>query len=237
MFLYDANLLYVDDLIGRLLTTLDQLKLRDNTIVVFLADHGEAFGEHGAYHHERVAYQEMTHVPVAIRLPARLASSPQLRPEVLSPLDFMPTFLDLFQLPPPETMQGRSRLLLLAGEQENEPAFAVSRARGDDWTGGVDRPAQVNYAFRDNDNTLILGNLGQQVELYHHGKDPREQDNLAQAQPRLLKQLRRRFQQWTETQRVRPPVLKGGTLYASEARRGTMDEKTKQQLENLGYLK
>jgi len=234
---YDANLAYVDDLIGRLLEAMDQLGLLDRSVVIFLADHGEAFGEHGVYRHERVAYQEMVHIPVAFRLPPRCRAPGQARAEVFPLTDVMPTLLDLFQIAPPHTMQGHSRLRLLAGEEEAEPAFAVSRARGDDWTGGVERPEQVSYALRGPDYTLLLGARGQQVELYHRGTDPAERRNLAQRQPRAVKRLHRQFRSWAATQRARPPVLRGGTVFVSDTRRVVVDEKTRQHLRALGYLK
>jgi arylsulfatase A-like enzyme len=232
---YDANLAYVDDLIGRFLAELDRLDLLDKSVVVFLSDHGEAFGEHGAYHHERVTYQEMIHVPVAFRLPASCRAPHQTRPEVFSHTDVLPTLLDLFQLPPPDTMQGRSRLRLLAGGDEPEPAFAVSRARGDDDTGGVKRPDLVNYAFRVPQYTVIV-TAGDHVELYDRATDPPELHDLAKQETKVIKHLHRQFQSWGATQRARPAVLPGGTVFVPDTKRVVVDEKTRQQLRNLGYL-
>ncbi len=234
---YDANLAYIDDLVGQLLEEMDRLGLLDRSVVVFLSDHGEAFGEHGVYRHERTVYQEMVHVPVAFRLPPRCRAPRQERVEMFSLTDVMPTVLDLFQIAPPDTMQGRSRLRLLAGEEEAEPAFAVSRARGDDYTGGVDHPEQVSYAVRGPDYTLLLGAAGRQVELYHRATDPAERRNIAQEQPQVVKRLHRQFRSWGKTQRARPPVLRGGTVFASDTKRVVVDEKTREHLRQLGYLK
>jgi len=233
---YDANLAYVDDLIGRLLAELDRLGLLEKSVVVFLSDHGEAFGEHGAFHHGRLTYQEMTHVPVAFRLPAACGASPSRRAEPFSHTHIMPTLLDLLGLPPPDTMQGRSRLSLLAGEDEPDPTFIVSRARGDDDTGGLEQPDLVNYALRDSCYTLLLADAGRRVELYHRPSDPAELHDIAQDHPDVLIDLHRQFRSWATTQRVRPLVLPGGRAFVSESKRVAIDEKTRQQLRNLGYL-
>ncbi len=133
---YDANLAYVDSLIGKLLKELDAAGLLDKSVVILMADHGEAFGEHGRSGHSSTPYTEMAHIPLAFHLPTRSQAVPQRRSELFSTADIMPTLLDLLQIPPPATMQGRSRLALLAGEDETAPAFAVTRALGEDLTGG-----------------------------------------------------------------------------------------------------
>lgn len=62
--LYDAALRYVDEQIGRILDALEQSGLADNTLVVFLSDHGEELGEHGNYSHYFTLYRHSTWVPM-----------------------------------------------------------------------------------------------------------------------------------------------------------------------------
>jgi arylsulfatase A-like enzyme len=69
--LYDENLAYADSLFGRLLEGLERRKLMENTVVVVLSDHGEAFQEHGHMLHTSTVYDEMTHVPLLIHWPGR----------------------------------------------------------------------------------------------------------------------------------------------------------------------
>jgi hypothetical protein len=84
---------------------------------------------------------------------------------------------------------------------------------------------------------LLLGAGGQQVELYHRDSDPAERDDVAQQRPQVVKQLHREFRSWAATQRARPPVLRGGTVFVSDTKRVVVDEKTRQHLRALGYLK
>lgn len=231
---YDASLRYVDDQIGALLQELQRLGLYEKSVIVFLADHGEAFGEHGETGHGNTVYQEMIHVPLAIRLPNNCGAKPQRRAEVICLTDLMPTLLDLFGAPTPPTAQGRSRLGLLAGEPEKEPSYAVSRARGK-------RPAERNprsicYALTTPQYTLVLADLGNRVELYDRLSDPEEKHNLAKAQPAQVEKLRAKFAAWAGTQSARPMVLPGGQDQPSKGEQARIGESTRRQLRSLGYL-
>ena len=69
--LYDAEIRYNSDLIGEFLEELDRRGLLENSLVVFTADHGDAFYEHGYYEHPRYLHDEITHVPLLVREPGR----------------------------------------------------------------------------------------------------------------------------------------------------------------------
>ena len=235
--MYDASLAYVDSIFARLLEELDARGLLAESVVVTMADHGEAFSEHGKVGHSSTAYTEMTHVPVAFHLPARSGAVPQRRSEIFCLTDIMPTLLDLLGMAPPTTMQGRSRLALLTGEQEETPAFAVSRALGEDHSGGLLGPDQVSYAFRVPRYTLLLADEGKRVELYDRDADPGELHDIAALQPDLARALRAQFEEWADSQRGRPVVLPGGRVYSAEGKESDLDEATRRQLKALGYLR
>ncbi|POG55528.1 sulfatase [Haloferax marisrubri] len=67
--LYDAEIRYNDKRIGEFLAALRERGLLENSLVVFTADHGDAFGEHGYYEHPRYLHDEITHVPLIVRPP------------------------------------------------------------------------------------------------------------------------------------------------------------------------
>ena len=235
--LYDTGLAYVDSLVGKLLKELDARGLLDKSVVVLLADHGEAFGEHGRFGHNSTAYREMMRVPLAFHLPSGCGVAPRRRSEVFSTTDLMPTLLDLFQIPPPETMQGRSRLALLAGEEEETAGFAVSRALGEDRTGGKQKPEEVSYALRVPRYTLLLADRGRRVELYDREADPGELNDIAGERPEVVKKLQAQFAAWADSQRGRPVVLPGGRVFAVVGKESDIDDTTRRQLKSLGYLK
>jgi arylsulfatase A-like enzyme len=235
--LYDTGLAYVDSLVGRLLQELDARGLLDKSVVVLLADHGEAFGEHGRFGHNSTAYREMMRVPLAFHLPSGCGVAPRRRSEVFATTDLMPTLLDLFQIPLPATMQGRSRLALLAGEQEETAGFAVSRALGEDRTGGKQKPEEVSYALRVPRYTLLLADRGRRVELYDREADPGELNDIADERPEVVKKLQAQFAAWADSQRGRPVVLPGGRVFAVVGKESDIDDTTRRQLKSLGYLK
>ncbi len=69
---YDSEVAYVDQALGRLVRTLRDLSLLDQTVLVVVADHGEFFGEHGLTNHKVGAYEEVLHVPLLVRYPRAL---------------------------------------------------------------------------------------------------------------------------------------------------------------------
>jgi len=69
---YDGGIAYIDDMIGRLLAGLQQRQLSRNTMIVFLSDHGEHFGERGFLMHCNSLYAAVLHVPLIVHWPGRI---------------------------------------------------------------------------------------------------------------------------------------------------------------------
>ncbi|MFH2000211.1 MAG: sulfatase, partial [Planctomycetota bacterium] len=69
--LYDADILEVDFWLDKLFSLLKEQDLFDGTTIIVTSDHGEEFGEHGNWHHSKHLYEEVVHVPMIVKLPAR----------------------------------------------------------------------------------------------------------------------------------------------------------------------
>ncbi len=108
------TLLAVDESLGKILQTLDEQGLTDDTLVVFTSDNGFMVGERGVLD-KRCAYDESIRVPWFARLPGVIPEGTRCDELVIN-LDLPSTLLDAAGLIPPHTMEGRSILPMLRGE-------------------------------------------------------------------------------------------------------------------------
>ncbi len=117
--LYDEEIAQVDAEIGRMLEVLEEQGLRESTMVVLWADHGENMYQHHAAHgadsasggnaffHSRQLYESLLRVPLIVRWPRRIPAGRRIDAPVAT-VDIAPTVLDLLELPPAPTFTGVS---------------------------------------------------------------------------------------------------------------------------------
>ena len=105
---YDGEIAYTDSIVGKLLKELRERKLFDGSLIAVMADHGEAFGEHGEQHHGIFLYDETIHVPLLLKLPRQnTGTKVEIR---VGLVDVAPTILRAAHLPVPGIMQGQDLL-------------------------------------------------------------------------------------------------------------------------------
>ncbi|MCC7013241.1 MAG: sulfatase [Planctomycetes bacterium] len=126
--LYDAEIRHTDRELARLLERLERPDLRDDTLVVFVSDHGEGFGEHGLSGHGSALHDEALRVLLMVH--KRDLGARRVR-DVVRSVDVMPTILDVVGVPRGAlALQGRSLAPLLAGRAlALEPAFSHALSR------------------------------------------------------------------------------------------------------------
>ncbi len=168
-------------LVASFLEELDSLGLRENTVVAFLSDHGESWGERfpakddvkGVYHmHGAALFDEIVEVPLILSAPGRL--EPGVVESQVRSIDLMPTLLELAGLPARET-DGES-LLHVDGDR---PAMIV----------GTDMGALTKLAVRMPPWKLILDVDSGEEEAYRLDIDPRELVNRAPDAPPELREI------------------------------------------------
>jgi arylsulfatase A-like enzyme len=161
---YLASIAFADAEIGRLLDALDESRYRENTIVVFLGDHGWHLGE--KEHWRKFAlWEEATRVPLIIVAPeVTRAGSRSVR--TVSLLDLYPTLIELAGLPTRNGLEGNSLVPLLKDPQTdwNRPVVTTH--------------GRNNHAVRTERWRYIRYADGSE-ELYDHDNDPHEWTNLA----------------------------------------------------------
>jgi arylsulfatase A-like enzyme len=124
---YDYEIAFTDGYVGQIFDALAAHGLAENTVVVLVSDHGEAFGVHtfaGAkmFFHGQTLYDELLRIPLLVKVPGRPAGTSDA---VVQLIDVAPTILDAVGIARPPTFQGRSLVPALRGEAlEGKPAFA-----------------------------------------------------------------------------------------------------------------
>ncbi|GAB5521959.1 MAG: sulfatase [Rhodothermales bacterium] len=193
---YHASITFMDEQLGRLLDTLDRLGLRENTIVVFISDHGFNLGEHTTWQKTNL-WEESVRVPMIISVPG-LETAGTTSNSIVELIDLYPTLADVAGLGAerPALLQGASLAPLLASPQAaiaNETAYTITRDRGASL-----RTDRWRY------NRWGEHATGQNEELYDHVTDPGEHHNLARAPAHraALDELRAQFEQTRQQARA-----------------------------------
>ena len=188
---YDCylNALRDDDFfVHELIRQYEDLGLLKNTLFVILADHGEAFGEHGRRTHNDIPWQEGLHVPALIYDPNGVSPAPGHLAANTSQIDLAPTVAELlgFQVKSGH-FQGRSLLV-------PQPPFRIihSACYGE----------ESCLASLQGDLKYIDHQGRRPDELFDLKSDPREQNNLAAQQPKLVAERKLEVRAWDEQVRA-----------------------------------
>lgn len=172
--LYDAEIRYTDDHIGELLDHLDAAGLTDSTLVVWTADHGEEFHEHGRWGHQRTLFDDVVRVPLALAGPGVPEG---VRVEGIARLyDVLPTVAELLDLPLPGYVLGLS-LAPLWRDPEHAGYPAVLRLAVPRQGYPVDLAA-VRFGHLK----VLEDRTNQRTVLYDLERDPGEQHPIPAAQ-------------------------------------------------------
>ncbi|NQT51721.1 sulfatase-like hydrolase/transferase [bacterium] len=162
---YYGQVSHLDQQIGRVLDALKARGLYDDTLVIFLSDHGDYCGNHGAFYKYAGLYDSLIRVPLLIRWPG--ARPGRRVDELVSLIDVAPTILDAAGLNGPADMDGRSLRPLLTGEAA-------------DWRQELFVETGATAAVLTPDWKLVTWQDGTE-ELYDRRRDPHDLDNLAAA--------------------------------------------------------
>lgn len=212
---YRANLRFADAGFGAFLRRLRRAGLYDVSLIVLLADHGDAFFGHRVFGHNVHLYDDMTRIPLIVKFPASAGVVPRRISQLVQTIDVAPTILDYLEIERPAQLEGESLWPLARG------------AAGDDDRGVVTATVRRRkHAIRVGDSKYILDVRGSE-ELYDLAADPGERRNLVEGEPARARELRERLRALVD---VAPDETKPQpTLPAADAA-------TRLLLEELGYV-
>jgi arylsulfatase A-like enzyme len=171
----------LDQAVGRLLGKLEELGLRQNSLIVFTSDHGESLGEHNHIGHISNLYNPLVRVPLIMSFPGRLPSGLTIRQPV-SHLDLTPTILELITKgPTPSGLRGRSLLQLINGADQPQLPIVAETYKPE---APFDRQALVWQGYK----YIITWDRDHRA-LFHLPDDPQELRTLADSDPARTEQM------------------------------------------------
>jgi arylsulfatase len=211
--LYDAEILYTDNHVGRLIEKLKDLGLYDDCWIILTSDHGHLLGEHGMHGHGRTLSQSEIHVPLIIKEPGA-NPAPSRNDTIIQLVDVPAMILDRLQVPLPEGIQGQpipdvAHPIL----SEVYPLELIS-------------PMGDFRVLIDGDYKFVWNDKGYNG-LFNVADDPVELNNLIGAEPQRAIAMQRALADYIRS--LPPP---------GEARPPQeVDEETRRALEGLGYTR
>ena len=170
---YYASISFLDANVGRVLDALDRLRLTENTIVVFLSDHGYHLGEHGQWM-KQTLFERSARAPLIIA-GAGISTTGRSTSRGVEFLDIYPTLAALTGIRAPEGLQGRSLTPLLENPQAKWDHPALTQVRRGSAASGY-----MGYSVRTEKWRYTEWDQGKRgTELYDEVNDPQESNNLA----------------------------------------------------------
>jgi arylsulfatase A-like enzyme len=225
--LYDGEIAYVDQELGRLFDWLKAQELYEPSLIILTSDHGEAFYEHEYWQHSDTLYEEMIRVPLIVKKPG--GSSHRGVEAPVSHVDIFATILEAAGLPPP-TSQGRS-LTRRTGTTDGDKTISEVIWWGDENTRKKVSLRSENlkyiasFELAAQDDLTIHKML--QEELYDLSADPEERNNLETS--RHMAAFRKELDALLEeAKKFRADHEKGGRV--------VIDDEVRERLRALGYI-
>jgi len=187
---YYASISFLDANVGRVLDALDRLGLAQNTIVVFMSDHGYQLGEQGQWM-KQTLFERSARAPLIIAGPGVQAAG-RATSRIVEFLDLYPTLAGLAGVRPPDGLHGRSLAPLLKNPSARWEHPAITQVRR-----GPAATAYFGYSVRTDKWRYTEWDGGKRgVELYDEVADPQELTNLASDPKRqkIIRDMQRQLQ-------------------------------------------
>jgi choline-sulfatase len=186
--LYDGEVHYTDEHVGKLLAFIAEQPWAKHTAILVSGDHGETFGEHEMYRHGFQLWQALTWVPLLVKIPG---AAPRAIAEPRGGIDLVPTILELLGQKPAAGMQGQSLVAEIQGASPERRAVVSDLPR----TSDNDRRRSMIWGK----HKIIAHGDDEYFKLYDLEADPKELDDLASKDKALLQEMKKRYEDVSKT--------------------------------------
>jgi arylsulfatase A-like enzyme len=226
---YDTEIAYVDFQISELLEAVEDLAPMENTMVLFVSDHGESLGEHGYWGHGRHLYEPTLHIPMGITWPGHIESKVVEAPALI--IDLAPTVVGLLGIEVPHFFQGMDWSEVFAGAA-SEPHDRVTLYQAHRGSVGakedqtkVREKGLLEVARLEGGKKEILRVTNGRRRLFDLRSDPGELENTVSEQSGISEGL----QIWLDR-------VEAGLILADELPPPSLSDEDMDALRALGYL-
>jgi arylsulfatase A-like enzyme len=218
--LYDGEVEHMDEHVGALLDDLRKRGLYDRALIIFTADHGEEFHEHGGWWHGTTLYDEQIKIPLIVKPPQGKGGGSRSSDVLATSLDIVPTILATAGLPVPPVVQGHALPLDGGAAPNRQTVFSESDLEGN-----------VLKSVRGKEWKLIVANEGnprglKPEEMFDVATDPGEKADLLASKPDQAEIMRAEMGRSTLVAQE----------HAGQAEQAGMDAATQDRLKALGYV-
>ena len=213
-----AGVAQADERFGLLIEELKKRKLYEDTLIIFLSDHGEELYDHGSWAHGKTLYSEVLNIPLIVKLPSSARMKGQRRRDLAQHIDVVPTILDYLGIEMPKHLEGISLLPAVFRKQDSHQTRRVFSYVAD----GVEAGASViDFPWKFIWNSVT----GPNEQLFNVEMDPREKTDLFSENPLRAKYLK--------------AMIKAHALAPSaalEPGEAVLDEDLLRKLKSMGYV-
>ena len=212
---YYANVTFIDEQIGKIIDELKRKGMYDNSLIVYISDHGDQLGDH--YHWRKTyPFEASTHVPYIVKWPSSLSKHPASASQPVELRDILPTFLETAGVDVPEDMDGRSLYRLAEGKGKDWRRYidlehALCYRSNEEWCGLTD--GRMKYVWYFYDGRELLFDLQKDPnELHNTAADKKYSKTLKTMRQALVEHLSERGIQYVKDGKL--VQRKGKILYS-----------------------
>ncbi len=235
--LYDGEVAFTDDVLGKLLDEVRKMNLLENTLIIVFSDHGEEFLEHGDFSHGNTLYDEVLKVPLIIRLAGDNPPSGRVTRQV-SLTDLYATVVEMLQVEgssPARTPNDCMSLLPLIRPSKTRKSYDKKTIVGELYVNpqarGCNEPGWWIHSVRTEDWKYLFSAKNGKEELYDLRNDPAEKNNIAAENQGQVEQCRESLGLF-----LRTVAAHHAPSPAAEHRVVPLTEHDRRQMKALGYM-